>query len=79
LAFLLALERDVFFLLCLFSRVCDMAPHLFWRKAHRHGEVVDADAEGRHEDDIEAEREESCAAEVCGAQVGEHPQPDKVR
>src|SRR5215210_2814711 len=76
---LLALDSELFFLLCLCSRVCDVATHLLWRKAHRHGVVVDADAEGRHENDIYAEREDPCAAEVYWAQVGEHPQPDKVR
>src|SRR5215211_2172809 len=76
---LLTLDRDLFFLLCLCSRVCDVAPHLFGCKAHRHGVVVDGDAEGRHDKDVPAEREDPYAGEVRWAQVTEHRHPDKVR
>src|SRR5215210_2590486 len=75
-----ALDRDFFFYrLYLLPRVCDVAPYLFGCQPHRHGIVVDGDAENRHDEDIQAERDDSAAAEILRTEIGEHSQPDEVR
>src|SRR5215218_3810552 len=73
-------DRDLLFhRLNLLSRVGDVAPYLFGRKAHRHGVVVDGYAEDRHDEYIPAERDDPYARKVCWAEVGNHRQPDEVR
>src|SRR5215204_3063967 len=73
-------DRDLLFhRLNLLSRVGDVAPYLFGRKAHRHSVVVDGYAKDRHDEYIPAERDDSNAIEILRAEVGDHPQPDEVR
>src|SRR5215212_1144433 len=73
-------DRDLLFhRLYLLPRVCDVAPHLFGRKTHRNGVVVDDEAEDRYDEDVPAERNDPYAREVFRAEVGDHPQTDEVR
>src|SRR5215208_4065411 len=71
-------DRDLLFhRLNLLSRVGDVAPYLFGRKAHRHGVVVDGYAEDRHDQNIPAERDDFNAAEILRTKVGKYRKPMK--